>query len=335
MTAANAPLVSVILPVYNAAAYLRDAIDSVLNQTFSDFELIIVNDGSTDSSAEIIRTYNDKRIVTIDQANTGLATALNNGVRMARAGLIARMDNDDICYPERLQKQFDFLTSHPQTGLLGCAALIIGESGRSTARILKHPCREDELRFALLFNNPFVHAGVMFRKDLYHAAGGYSTDKNYFEDFQLWSSMSHFSGIGNLPDILLKYREVSTSMSRTTSDYHRRVINQAVDNILYYTHRFTNAQVRTCAECVNGLSAGADYRTTGKLLKELLDTLVVALSEKHNLDREELSRIAKDHYFNFRRHYYNSIIGSEDATGFERLLARVKRKFLFIKREGL
>src|SRR4051812_15533497 len=124
MPASEAPKISVLLPVYNAEPYLKEAIDSVLQQTFADFELIIINDGSKDRSADIIKSYTDKRILFIDQENIGLSATLNKGIALARGEYIARQDNDDISRPERFRKQVTYLDAHPRTMLLGTAAEI-------------------------------------------------------------------------------------------------------------------------------------------------------------------------------------------------------------------
>jgi glycosyltransferase involved in cell wall biosynthesis len=123
------PLISVVMPVYNAAQYLREAIDSILNQTFRDFEFIIINDGSTDRSLEIIQSYNDDRIRLINQKNTGLAKALNNGIAIAKSDFIARMDADDISIPERLTSQFSFLESNVDVVAVGSNAEVIDKEG--------------------------------------------------------------------------------------------------------------------------------------------------------------------------------------------------------------
>ena len=121
--------ITVLMPAYNAAEYIAEAIESVLLQTFSDFELLIINDGSTDDTANIIRSFSDKRIVLIQQENQGVAAALNNGLLHARAEYIARFDADDICFPERLQIQVQFLDDNMDHVLTGCDAEYIAESG--------------------------------------------------------------------------------------------------------------------------------------------------------------------------------------------------------------
>src|SRR4030088_1747169 len=116
------PKITVLMPVYNAGKYIRDAIDSVLSQTFSDFELLIINDGSTDDAEKIIESFNDPRISVINQSNKGIAIALNTGLQLARAPYIARFDADDICYEDRLKVQYRFITANPEYIIAGSAA---------------------------------------------------------------------------------------------------------------------------------------------------------------------------------------------------------------------
>ncbi len=125
----KSPIISVVMSVYNGDKYLREEIESILNQTFKDFEFIIVNDGSTDKSLEIIKSYNDPRIVIIDQENTGLAKALNNGINIAKGRYIARMDQDDISNPERFEKQIEFLENLSEYVAIGSWSNHISEHG--------------------------------------------------------------------------------------------------------------------------------------------------------------------------------------------------------------
>ena len=136
------PLISVVMSVYNGEKYLKRSIDSILNQTFKDFEFIIINDGSTDKSLEIIKSYDDDRIVLIDQENKGLTKSLNIGIKTASGKYIARQDADDVSLPDRLKKQVDFLEVREDVVLLGCRAYeVIGEK-----RILSRYFEENELK---------------------------------------------------------------------------------------------------------------------------------------------------------------------------------------------
>lgn len=199
------------MPVYNAAQYLREAIDSILNQTFRDFEFIIINDGSTDRSLEIIQSYNDDRIRLINQKNTGLAKALNNGIAIAKSDFIARMDADDISIPERLTSQFSFLESNVDVVAVGSNAEVIDKEGNHVY-CTAQPSTWSEIK-KVLPNTPFIHPSVMFRKEITDNIGFYP-DIQTLEDPIFFSKMSKLGMLVNLKAILLKYRIVPSAMSR-------------------------------------------------------------------------------------------------------------------------
>jgi glycosyltransferase involved in cell wall biosynthesis len=209
----NQPAITVLMPAYNAAKYIGEAIQSVLQQTFVDFELLILNDGSTDNTTSVINSFDDARIIVIDQQNKGVAEALNIGLKQARGTYIARFDADDVCYPERLQKQYDFLTGHPDHVLVGSNVDYILEDGDFLFHFKCIAHTHSEVMDKLYFYCPFIHPAVMYRKDVICNAGGYSTDAHNFEDYLLWTSVSKFGKMGNLPEALIKYRLNSSSVT--------------------------------------------------------------------------------------------------------------------------
>lgn len=210
------PKISVILPVYNGQDYLPEAINSVLIQSASDFELIIIDDGSTDGSAAIIKKLDDPRIRFFQQSNKGLAVTLNMAISLSRGKYIARQDQDDISLQSRFEKQVAFLDSNPDVGMVGTAAEIWVDNDR-TYRLHKHPADDGLLKLNLLFNNYFVHSSVMIKQSVLEELGGYSEDKSRQppEDYELWSRVMRKYKLANLPDVLMAYREVPGSMSRT------------------------------------------------------------------------------------------------------------------------
>ena len=212
----NNPKVTILMPVYNGEAYLRQAIDSIINQTFRDYELLIINDGSTDSSVSIIKEYNDPRIRVIhNEKNLKLIASLNKGLEIARGEYIARMDCDDISLPQRLEKQVEFMESHRDVGLCGSWIQFIG---KREGTILKYPTEDQVLRVKILFSNYFAHPSVIMRKeflDKYHLK--YSSDYIHVEDYKLWLECSKFFKIYNLGEVLLKYRMGHESISKRYS----------------------------------------------------------------------------------------------------------------------
>jgi len=209
------PAISVVLPVYNAEAFVRQAVVSILAQTFTNFELIAVNDGSTDGSGKILRELaaQDSRVVLLDRPNGGLVSVLNEGIQQARAPLIARMDADDVAMPERFALQYARMTAEPKLGVLGSFIRIIDEAGRFV-RIGDYPVTPEATARFLEHGPPVAHPSVMVRKEALMKAGGYRAVFSHCEDYDLWLRISELGyAIANLPKPLLNYRVHSVSVS--------------------------------------------------------------------------------------------------------------------------
>jgi glycosyltransferase involved in cell wall biosynthesis len=210
------PKVSVLMPVYNGELYLREAIDSILNQTFSDFELIIIDDCSKDGSVELIKTYTDSRIRLIaNPVNQGLRFILNQGNQLAQAEYIARMDCDDISLPQRLAKQVAYLDRHPEIAIVGAQSIYIDTAGKIIDNNMYWCAAEhSSIRWAAGYECPFVHPLVMYRKQvLWGELGGYDENATFAEDYEMWLRLLQRNYQGaNLTEVLLKYRVNPTSM---------------------------------------------------------------------------------------------------------------------------
>lgn len=208
------PLVSIVLPTMNGAQFIGDTIDALLNQTLENFELIIIDDGSTDNTAEVIRRYTDPRIRAVFQENQGVCRATNRGYAMARGKYLSRHDHDDISLPTRFEKQVEFLETHPEIAFVGCWAQIWSD-GKPTGRIHQHPTTPGYIAFSLLFNSPFVHTACLLRKKVFEVTGGYTLDPNRIppEDYECFSRVSRSFAMANIPESLVIYQEVANSMS--------------------------------------------------------------------------------------------------------------------------
>jgi len=207
------PKVTVLLPVYNGEKYLHDAVKSILNQTFTDFEFLIINDGSTDNSIKIIKSFNDERIHLINNnKNLKLAKTLNKGIDLAQGKYIVRMDQDDISYSERLSKQVDFMEKHPEVGVCGSWVKLIGKNAGQIWDI--PPSNSDIIKCLLLFSSYIFHPTVIIRKNLLKKYNLYYNPAFlHAEDYDLWCRISEYSQISNLQEILLYYRIHSEKMS--------------------------------------------------------------------------------------------------------------------------
>ena len=211
------PAVSVVLAVYNAGGYLRPAVASVLAQTFADFELIAIDDGSTDGSGAVLAKFAaaDPRVRLVTQPNAGLIASLNRGVALARAPLIARMDGDDLCRPDRLAKQVAFMARHPEVVLLGGGYELIDGKGRAL-RLIDPPDGDDELqRFCLAGRTSICHPLAMMRRAAVLRVGGYHDDYETAEDLDLFLRLGEVGELACIPDVLLSYRMHDASVSGT------------------------------------------------------------------------------------------------------------------------
>ena len=218
-----APKISVILPVFNGQEYLYDSIKSILNQTFENFELLIINDGSTDNSSNVINSFDDFRITYIEQKNQGLGATLNILTRLARGEFIARQDQDDISMPRRLEKQFSELVSDLSLNLIGSWAKIVDAKSLKYIGEHRHFKKDIEIRYNLIFDNPFVHSSVIFRKDSLKLVGGYfeGASGQFPEDFDLWQRFMEIGKSKNISEYLIIYRSVKTGMSRNFALEHK------------------------------------------------------------------------------------------------------------------
>lgn len=208
-----APVVSVVMPTWNGERFLRPAIESILNQTFRDFELILIDDGSTDSTPRILADFKDKDkdnrlIVLTNQRNLGIAGATNRGLAAARGEYVALQDHDDISLPHRFQTQVDFLNSHSDVAVLGSAATLIDDDGVPYAEF-PLPCEEIDIKWRLLFfGDAFHYSSIMVRRSAMQQIGGYGEDTafRYSEAYDPFSRIAMGHRMANLPDKLLLWR---------------------------------------------------------------------------------------------------------------------------------
>ncbi|MBT2289847.1 glycosyltransferase family 2 protein [Paenibacillus albidus] len=211
------PAVTVLMPVYNGEKYLAEAIESILNQTFADFEFLIINDASKDRTVEIIESYKDERIRLVhNEQNLRLIATLNKGIGLARGTYLARMDADDISVPQRLERQVAFLDANPGIAVCGCWADMIGENA---GHIWKFPMTHEEIKARLLFENCISHPGVTVRRSILEdPALRYDPQYTHVEDWEFWSHISMEHKLHNLQEILLHYRLNDNSVSRLYED---------------------------------------------------------------------------------------------------------------------
>lgn len=227
--ASRHPKISVVMSVYNGEKYLHEAIESIINQSLDDFEFVIINDASTDASLKIIESFRDPRILLItNETNLGLTKSLNKGLGIAKGEFIARMDADDICYPQRLEKQVAFFETDKDIALCGTWVTILGDTNRRG----EYPVTHDEIKFTMLCYNAFAHPTVMWRREVFEGMA-LKYDENYItaQDYELFSRLVHLVKTANIPEVLLYYREHENQVTK------KRQLNQQ-----------TNAQIIKLAQ---------------------------------------------------------------------------------------
>ncbi len=217
--AVTRPRVSIVMPVHNEERYIRGAVESILHQSFSDWELIIVDDASTDTTPTILWDYSDNRIRVLCSGERGgdLGSVLNKGIEACRADLIARMDADDISYPRRLSEQLSFLDSHAAVGLVGCWAHEIDHEGRVVG-MLSTPVSDPAIKWQLNYRNPLHHPSVLMRRSLLESVGGYDSSMRHAEDYDLFCRMGRVARIYSLDQILIAKRSHGVSASVAHGD---------------------------------------------------------------------------------------------------------------------
>ena len=319
----RAPMVSVVMAVKNGGQIMREAIDSILKQTFTDFELIIINDGSTDETLEVISQYPDSRIQVYSQENQGLARSLNRGVCLATGKYIARQDHDDISLLTRLEKQVAYLEANPKVGLLGTAAEIWNQTG-PTGRFHHHPTKPAILAFDLIFNNPFVHTSWMFRSSVINQIGYYTIEpkREPPEDYEYVSRICREFEVSNLPETLVIYREFPNSLSSQIrpnqegkiKTFIERLSLISAENIAYW-NAIDPSDYRAVdfGALLHGCEAIFSGRSSFSQLKKLIKGAARAISKKYN--SEISKRLIEQKIYSLRHQY----LISKKVSKFEKL----------------
>lgn len=315
---------SVIMPVYNSEKWLKEALDSVLSQTFIDFELLIYDDGSSDSSPKILESYGDTRIkVKTFKNNNGLIHCLNCGLKDAKGEYIARMDADDICKPERFAKQVEFLDLHKEIGICGTQISIINSQYNHT-----RPCTDDELRWWIFKGSPFAHPSVMLRSRLIHDYSlSYNNQAYVAEDFDLWWKLAFHCKLANLNEKLLEYRihdaQESTTKSNSQLKNHQISLIEFLNAIGINSNRFD-------IKWINDMLVGDINSTPSHLIKT--HNFFDALKKSENANRFFGSTSIEEHKIDREKFYLKNL------TSYSLVLiswAYKKESWNLIKKSGI
>ena len=260
----SVPLVSVILPAFNASKYIAESIDSVLAQSFRDFELLVIDNGSVDSTVEIVGRFRDKRLRLLrHKSNRGLSNSLNHGILMAKGVWLARVDADDVCLAERFEKQLAFLEKNKEVVAIGTAMIQIDDRGRRLSTVIFAEDHQ-EIVGGLVFGKKagqLAHSSVMVSRRVVEEVGGYPTYFSTTEDLPLWLRLTFKGRLANLPDPLILYRVHQSSMSLVKGG--RPLLTNALASRLAYLFR------------INGLGDPLEDVLTRKVLLDCVSRAVM------------------------------------------------------------
>jgi glycosyltransferase involved in cell wall biosynthesis len=279
--------ISVVLAVYNGEKYLREAIDSILAQTFTDYEFVIINDGSTDATSPIILSYSDPRIVYIEnETNKGLIYSLNKGVSISRGKYIARMDADDIALPQRFQIQFDWLEAYPEIGICGSNIEAFFNTKRKSI-IIRFPKTDELIRVYTFFQSPFSHPSVMMKREiLVKNELSYPTQYLHAEDYALWIELLKYTKAYNIPWVLLRYRIHDESVTANTIE-DQNFVNSVLIQNQYIREKNIAISFDDTILFSRFLNRYKEYRLDldeQQIIDRILESFFVQLFEKQNKD---------------------------------------------------
>jgi len=289
------PLISIILPVYNGEKHVTECIESMLSQTFQNFEFIIVDDASTDSTPSILEKFakNDNRIIIIThKENLKQTAAANLACEVARGNYIARIDADDLALPNRLEKQYNYLENNLDIGVLGTWVDIIDNSGKTINKWYTNPSK-GYLEWTLIFSNIFAHSSVMFRKNIAEKIGFYQSPEA--EDFDLWSRMNRISGIGCIPITLQQRRVWDGQLNLKVPDETLECVYQIMQKNINHIIKKPSSlnKIENVRKLIVGDSNKLDQDEIIETKNIIVDLYKTYLSNS-NLDKKEKKLITKD-----------------------------------------
>jgi glycosyltransferase involved in cell wall biosynthesis len=289
------PTLSIIMPVFNAETYIRESLESLLHQTFTDFELIIIDDGCTDNSMEIIREMMEPRIrVLTNDANRGIVYSRNRGIENVKGRYIAPFDSDDIARHDKFEKQIAFLEKNRDYGMIGSWCVLIDDHGKPTGKKWKVNEPPERIPAILLFRNYFAQSAMVIRKELI-PEGGYSTGYDVVEDYKMWIDITSRHKAWNYPDYLLYYRVHSKSIT------NREEQKMSARDVMIFNYLYKKLQIEPDEKMLSMLIAlkNGHVFENAQSLKELQAFLLLIIDRNRKTglyDEKELIRVVHNRY---------------------------------------
>lgn len=273
--------VSVLMPVYNTKYdFLRQAIESILSQTYEDFELIIINDASTDNAEDVILSYKDNRIKYYkNERNLKLIATLNKGLDLCSGKYIARLDSDDYCSSQRLEKQVEYMDTHPETGVLGTLFEFVPEHVREIVNVEDIPLCIRYIPGCLLHSSAMMRKSVLTDNKLY-----YNSDCLHAEDFKMWSDISRVANVAVLPEVLTYYRQTETGICAQNKKFQNKMLMLiSFDNIIKDFECDREKMYPILVKFTKSIPLTEnEFKMTKELFKSVINSLVPKLSEPYN-----------------------------------------------------
>jgi len=281
---------SIIMPLFNNERYVGQAIQSLLSQSYTDFELIIVDDASTDKSLQIVKSFSDSRIrILLNHQNQGIVYSRNKGLEAARGTYIAPFDSDDVAMPEKFRKQIDFLKTHPEYGMIGSWAEQINEEGKILKTKWKLDASPQSIPSILLFRNYFVQSSIVLRRESI-PVGGYKLGYDIVEDYIMWADVSRIYITGNFPEYLVQYR--IHSQSSTAFDDER--LKRCEAKVFQHIYSQLDIEINDLEARILQTIKSKKNIINLKELAEVEDFLLLLLSQNKKLqlyDERELEKV--------------------------------------------
>jgi len=332
------PLVTVLMPVYNGEDFLKQAIESILAQTFIDFEFLIINDGSTDGTARVISKFSDSRIKAINNdENLRLIRTLNKGLDLSKGKYIVRMDADDLSHPDRIRNQVEFMESNPEVGVSGTWNSIIGNRDSK----MEYPVDDFNIRYMALYQCPFTHPTVILRTSMLRSARLYFDPKYlHAEDYEFWLRCADHCKFANIGERLLQYRSHDSSVSSANTRIQRD--NSITVRHNFFKHHLNLDMSNTDLDLFRRLNYHHHDFTQSEImaLKEILEKIIVRNGESNYLAQDKLKLKIGNQWFNLclnhpqhggwiRKTYKNSILSKHgEANTFSNRFKLILKSFL-------
>jgi len=336
----HVPKISVIMPVFNCEKYLDESINSILNQTYRDFEFFIINDGSTDNSEKIIKNYQkkDDRINLLTQNNQGVTKSLNKGIRNCRGKYVARMDADDICAPKRFELQLEYLEKYPNTDIVGCMVSLISEKGKVIRSLDDLPLEDYQIKWNLIFGTPLIHPTLMIRRRVFEDIGHYDQSLNVAQDIEFWRRLSHHIKFYNIPQRLFDLRihkESTSSLFRNEQESIRnKSLVQYVNTITGMNYKISDIHL-LIKLLKNGINTFSQFRFLTDILNHLrrafINTKCQSKFERKYIDKNLSSLFLQSAFKAERSNFIISIFMVLSSVLFDYKMIFKKKTWWYMK----